>query len=674
MGWARLPVDGGAVNSRPGNSLEPGEFQATAGVRYAPGSKQLHSDVTWADTESQPQSAVLAGPFHLSFENTHDWLMLVYSTVLYFARADGTTAWTSSDTDIGLSDRVSSNGNASLAHWGDAYYLTTDHGIVEIMAPTGSGPPQPRRLGLRAPELSGMIQMVGTPATGAVTGLAGTVKESDLVTDDTYTYYITEYSTSSGFESQPIYYGYYNYALTIGEVDSQYEIHTILFPNAFFNDEADKFRLYFKYFDGPGSVSRATQELVPTTTYDAAVVGTTLVAKIDGTTEFDLAETYQNNIITKAAAQNGLPIIAADNARLIYSAYRHPNHARACAVWNDSLIMGDAGFAYGGGGDLDNRRAGEIPTIIRYSPPGDPSNQPIPYFMNFASERQDDIRGLIAVNDRLVVLCDNAVHSVRYLPFNNLLANQQGRVKDVVTTSVGCPSPNGFAKVETGSGEFVVWASHRGLEWSDGSGWADACPDFVMPQGEKQDTTQFYESAVLHNNAELYRLELYVGRFLYTFYYHPDHMKNGKLKMLGPELLDGYVTGACSYRDKAWRLENAVMKVSVAGGSPNDAFVATGHISGDSPYQDIEITDLGLTHGAVDGSIKLRADGAVRGQSLAVGVATGLPSPFLDETGSTGVGQRGNYIQVRMDIEDAVEPWAVGPMWIKGDEQVGSNG
>ncbi len=722
MGWAALRVDQGAVNSRPANSLVPGEFVATTGVRYAAGSPQLHSDVTWVDTQFQPTDAGALldtiGPFYLSFESVDDdWLMIVTNAlqgrhgfvggIIAFAKADGSQAWTfNSERLQDNAGRSSAAGGdsvtqASLAHWGDRYYLATDQGNVEISPPTGTGPPTVTRLGVRVPEglrynnftqqtnnnPSDAMLLIGSGGTletwlGADTGdVTWSGSNTNLDNGNVVSIYLTEFSEESGKESHPIWY--------FDEIiDSGNGALTVTMPGAFINADSTSFRAYFKFWAATTAEfpveMRTERELV--TRYQAALVGASSMMEFKSVGSifnfnFVLAQTAQFPTVGPGQITNPLPVIAADNARLIFRAYRSPNTSSIVAIWNDSLVMGDSG--YNDGDDpirsLDPgfneffdsgpsyRKAVSIPTIIRYSPAGEPWNQPDPYFMNFASDKEDDIKGLIVVNDRLVILCDNAVHTVRYLPFNNLLSSQQGRVKDVITTSVGCPSPKAFTKVETGSGEFVVWLSHRGLEWSDGSGWADACPDFVIPEGAD------FTRAVMINNAELYRVELFLGLEHYSFYYHPEHMKNQQLKMLGPTPLVNLVTGAAVYRDKMWRMEGSTVKVTQAG-NPDNAAVTTGHIRGDSPYQDIEITDLGLTHGPVDGTIKLRPDAAVRGQPLSSGIATNLPNPELDETGSTGVGQRGNYIQVRMDIEGASEGWAVGPLWLKGDEQGGSNG
>jgi len=729
MGWAKLPVDGGAVNARPASELAPGEFTDTSGVRYKAGSKQLYSDIVWTDAAFQPSaywSAPSFGPFYLSFENTGDWLCMVVNHLgilegvegsyvggdIYFGKADGTQAWLLSDywliDNVGrpLSEGGGSVTAAKLVQWGDRYYLITDQGVAEITPPTGTGPPTLKRLGMLVPETlrytnpftlsrdnpsPSMLRLGGADSFigGDSGGVSWVGTSSQLETGNVVDLYVTEYSSTTGVESQPIYY----WDETINLTGGTGNYPTVTFPDVFLNDDSTSFRIYFKFWAASTAEfpveMRAERKAV--TLYQAAPIGASLLVEAAGggdlNSSFGLADVVSFPTVGPGQSANTIPVLAVDGARLIYPAYRQPNTGTVGAVWNDSLIMNDSGFfkvpaqtigeflgdSYPSGSAY--RQVSKIPTVIRYSAPGDLANQPIPYFMNFASEKEDYITGLLAVNDRLVVFCDNAVHTVRYLPFNGLLASQQGRVKDIITTSVGCPSTRGYTKVETSSGEFAVWVSDRGIEWSNGSGWSDACPDFEMVGYLKP----FIDSAVLINNPAQYRLELYIGTYHYSFYYHPSHLKNEHLKMLGPTVLNNIVTGACNYRDTSWRFDGNKLQVGrldtvTSENPPIDAVVNTGHITGNNPFEDIVVTDLGATHGPIQGAVSLRCPAAVRGRAESPGISTDLPNPELNETGSTGISQRGNWISVNLQVKDAIEGWGIGPLWLKGDEESGANG
>jgi len=510
-----------------------------------------------------------------------------------------------------------------------------------------------------------------TSSATDVTYAGNDADRSDLVAGDLISYYVTEYNSITAVESAPIWDGLNPAGYDLVEIDGQQ--YSITLPATFRDSEADRFRVYFKYWGNEGGVGTAAKtisfnevasQIERIRAYEETPTGLSLVSDLSAT-DFAAGATLDNLDITKALVINALPVLAIDNARLIYSAQRFPNTSPVNVVWNDSLIMGDSGF---NAASSNYRVQDAIPTIARYAPPGEPFNQPIPYFLNFASEQEDVIRGFQVVNDRLLVLCANAIHTVRYLPFNNLLASQQGRVKDTVSTNVGCVSSRAHTKVETGGGEFGVWLSARGLEWSDGTGWQDACPDFKVPDGADPG------SAVLLNKANDFRLELYIGLERYDFYYHPEHLKDNKLKMLGPHLVTSPIVGATAYQGIAYRLRaDGVVEWTGGDQAPGAMLADTGHLRGSTPFADIQALDIGLTHGAVDGTLTLRCDAAVIGKAPELGVDTNIPNPELDETGFAGISQRGNYLVVRL-VAFGSNQWAIGPMWIHGESESGAVG
>jgi hypothetical protein len=681
-GWVRFPLDAGAVNSRPANALAQGEFAESSGVAYKPSSEQLYPDIAYSSFGTPPLNTSLSGfkgPFYLSFESTNDWIMLIgvlqgrfgpAGGTIYFRRADGQGSWVEDET---LADNIG-NGTAltaaSVVHWGDRYYLATDHGCREIAPPTGTGPPTVERLGLitwetRLGILGDNAAFIATFASDCVAS-TGRTTVSDFKDGDYASVFLTEYDSVNDVESLPLWIGG-----DTGETSVQFDADggwfQVTTPIAFLNGQSTNFRLYVKYWGTSEAEDRSSEQSFLDR---GAVTGLSFY----GT--YDLGETVDIDTISKAAINNPLPVLAVDTARLIFPAQRHPSCATAAAVWNDSFVCNDSGFS------LDPKNDGNVPiwdyrdeaavsTIVRYSAPQDLRNQPVPYFLNFASEREDDIRALKVVNDRLVVLCDQAVHSVRYLPFNNLLSSQQGRVKDVVTTNVGLASPDAAVKIETAQGEMCVWLSRRGLEWTDGTGWDDACPDFTPPEGAS------VESAVMVNLPSEYRVDLYLDTDLYSFYYHPSHMKGNRLKMLGPTAVGTRIFGACEYGGTVYRMTANGYEVEWSTDSiPAPAgYVYTGHVSGKNPFVDIVVQDIGVTHDGFDGSITVRCDAATVGKAIENGNSVEIQNVHLDETGYASLAQRGNYVRIRMDIApNYPDRYSVGPMWLNGGEESGGNG
>ena len=720
MGWAKFPLNGGAVNSREPSELRPGEFSEASGVAYKADSERLHNDLVFSDWGFRPselggQYDNWQGPFYLNFEgdNNRDWIMLICDETvgleensytkasIFFANANGGSSWIKSD--YPLIDNLGNQfglTNASIAHWGDRYYLVTDQGCAEIEG-SGTGTPVVRQLGMLTAEapryksvsdqekgittnsmmLLGFGSQVAEDFLGADTGLVSwsyNTGLSDLVQADYISMYVTEVSSDTGAESAPMYY-YEVGGSSYWTSDGAYP--TVRFPAAFINADSDKFRIYLKYWGQTSLVGGFTDEFPEKEfikRYEATPVGASLMAA-DNQYEFAAGDSITFDRIQKTEVTNALPVLGVDGARAIYAAFRHPNTATVCAFWNDALVMNDAGFNNGtwvpGTPNLNGFKTDPhgfridegSPTLIRYSPPGQPWNNPVPYFMNFASEREDKIRGLKVVNDRLVVLCEHAVHTLRYLPFNNLLAAQQGRVKDVVTTTVGLASQKAVAKVDTPSGERCVWLSNRGLEWTDGTGWDDACPDFRVPDG------QDLSSAVLVAIPREYRVDLYLGTKLYSFYYHPTHLKEGRLKMLGPTELGKVIYGACEYNGTVYRWDGIDIEWTGADTTPGDGYVYTGFIYGDNPYKDLVIEDFGITHTPVTDSIEIRCDGGVVGLAPQIGTTASITNLDLEETGSAGLAQRGNYVRFRVAVSSA-DDWSVGPLWVQGDEESGGIG
>jgi hypothetical protein len=694
------------VNNRPASALRPGEFTESSGFAYKPNSDQLHRDLIWADftpTSFFDDVDDVIGPFYLSFENTHDWLLIVCTTasidgaVAYVARADGSTAWSSLAI---LADNVVNQTTltgADIAHWGDRYYLATDQGCLEIAAPTGTGQPTATKLGMLAPEprldFIGESSDVVTDTGAWTTGIDAT--NCDIAEDDVFFVLLTEYDSETGQESAPVlmtgssgggWYtpeGIFPYA----QASDPGEYPVITFPTDFYGD-GDTWRAYFVYL-GNANTTVSYNEINNITRAvwqeGAPPVGASILNK-DGQTEFAAGTTVSFNNLLKSQVSNPLPVLAIDNARLIYNAFRHPSTSKVCAIWNDSLVLGDSGFRRSDSSDFDEysnivgdivasgnfgvRGSDPLPTVMRYSPPGEPWNQPVPYFMNFASERQDDIRAYQVVNDRLLVLCDRAVHTVRYLPFNNLLASQQGRVKDTVTTNVGLVNQRAVAKVETPRGEMCVWLSRRGLEWSDGTGWDDACPDFSVPDFVTQ---RDLDEAVLVAVPNEYRLDLYLNVGLYSFYYHPSHIKNGHLKMLGPTVVGKRIYGACEHNGVVYRFDGSNMEWTNTDRTDISASAYTGFVYGDNPFKDLTIEDLAVTHTSVDGTISMQCNGSTTGRAETNGNLVKIDNPELEETGSAGISYRGNYVRFRLSV-DAVGDWSVGPIWIQGDEESGGRG
>lgn len=623
--WQPIQVTGGVVRSRAARALGLGEMETASNLRLKPGDNvQVHNDVG-TEAFGSTVNDVVAGPFYLSFEGTADKLLCVTTdganSYLETATVGATGTWASIQTITGVVTA------ATVVHRGDQYFVGTDQGNYVVQDNVA------RTMGMVSPS---------TPITSGSFSLADNSGSSNAAQDDVFTYFMTEYDSVNDIESS----ARYLRAEDIGTAGNDIQVSwTFITP---LNSNADKLRIYRNYEGNniPLTISQSYFGASP----QAITAG--LVAEVDidgGAGSYDDTLEY---ILNPAVPY---PIIATDAiyGGSLFQFLVQPREFTLGCVFNDCLVVNDPNTSK---------------QVIRYSPPGYPEYQPDPYFMYFATERSDEVVGLRVVNDRLVVLTTGAVHRVNYLPLAGDLVGQQGRVQEIITSVAGCVGRHAHAKVQTEGGELVVWLSGRGLEWSNGVGWSDACPDFVgsLVTGN---------SPVLVNNEALYRLELYDGTTRWDFYYHPDHLKGGKLKMMGPSTVPVSVSkGACADSDYVWiGGASAVYTVNV-GTSAEDSVLLTGHIRGGDPFADLVCDGLALTHSGTSGTtFTARVYGKLDGQAEVDTGPVTIPNPELDETGRAALAMRGRYLRAELTVGGDTA-WAGGPLWLEVTQEEGPNG
>lgn len=628
--WQPIQVTGGVVRSRAARALGLGEMETASNLRLKPGDNvQVHNDVG-TEAFGSTVNDVVAGPFYLSFEGTADKLLCVTTdganSYLETATVGATGTWASIQTITGVVTA------ATVVHRGDQYFVGTDQGNYVVQDNVA------RVMGMTA----------GEPNAIAPFGGFGVAAGSSVwAVGDFITYYLTEYDSTNDVESAVA----ASYAGSIAVATNKTTINLSAYTKL--NPRADKYRIYRRYYgtntssNDVQSQSDMDQAEGPRTTR-AYIAG--LLDEVDATTA-----TFTDEGDYKFDPTPQYPLIATDvvYGGSIFSFLRYPREFTLGCVFNDCLVVNDPNTSK---------------QVIRYSPPGYPEYQPDPYFMYFATERSDEVVGLRVVNDRLVVLTTGAVHRVNYLPLAGDLVGQQGRVQEIITSVAGCVGRHAHAKVQTEGGELVVWLSGRGLEWSNGVGWSDACPDFVgsLVTGS---------SPVLVNNEALYRLELYDGTTRWDFYYHPDHLKSGKLKMMGPSTVPVTVSkGACADSDYVWIGGASAVHTVNVGTSAEDSVLLTGHIRGSDPFADLVCDGLALTHSGTSGTtLTARVYGKLDGQAEVDTGPVTIPNPELDETGRAALAMRGRYLRAELTVGGDTA-WAGGPLWLEVTQEEGPNG
>jgi hypothetical protein len=223
--------------------------------------------------------------------------------------------------------------------------------------------------------------------------------------------------------------------------------------------------------------------------------------------------------------------------------------------------------------------------------------------MYFATPYSDDVVGLGQVNERLIALTESGVHRVNYLPVEGNIEQLRGQVTEEITGLHGCVGRRAYTTTETEAGEFLVWLAREGIRATNGVGWVDFCPDWSVDGAGLSPTT--LSTAVLINNPRDHRLELYVGSTRWDFYYHPSHLKNGRLKALGPNtvqdangaaitVVDATV-GRLSGKDQVWIASASTVYTEAQNFDSQTMEFETGHISA-GPLHQLACNGVALTH------------------------------------------------------------------------------
>ena len=628
--WAKFELTGGVVTRRNASALLPGELVSASGLRLKPGDLvQVHADKATQQFAAVSRT-VVAGPFWMPFENSTDKLMVVTTdgSSSYIETADAGTSgtFTSIQTITGVVTA------ADVVHRGDQYFVGTDKGNYVVQDNVA------RAMGMDAPAIP-------NKSTANVIKIASSTGSEGLVHGDVLFYWATEYDSVNDIESGPIWFDRDSVETSGTEVE-QHRL-TEYTP---INSGTTHFRYYRRYTGNAligGSYSNgaaAHQAALAMLNGKAPLIGG-LIAEVavgSGDYDYEVDDKYDPAV--------SYPLVSTDNVGTsIFEYLVKTRNFTVGALFNDALVVNDPATSK---------------QILRYSPSGYPEYQPDPYFLYFATKRSDEIVGLRVVNDRLVVLLKDSVFRVNYLPTGGGdLAAVQGRVQEPITERSGALGRWAHTTVETESGSLVVWASKRGLEWTDGLGAQDACPDFAGITNA---------NAVLVNNEKLYRLELYDGTQRWDFYYHPTLVKNGRMRLMGPTTVSATVDkGADSNADYVWLGSAAEVLVGNQAPSSVTGTLLTGHIKTENPFGDIACQDVGLTHTALD-SAKARVYGKLQGEDRADTGLVSFPDVSGDETGKVSLSQRGKYLEVELQATGTGD-WSAGPMYLNLEVEHGGD-
>lgn len=622
--WQGISVTGGVTKRRRAQSLEPGEYVQATNCRLKPNDTvQIHNDVgtvTFATPTLLSGFSIVGGPFVMRFESGTE--------ILFFVSSDGSTGSQFHTAPVGATGTVSvalTIGGvmtaADVVHRGNEYFILTDY--KNYVTNDGS---TFREMGADKQDSGASAISITTPGATSTAAIG-----------DTFRYFLTEYESANDVESEPYYRGGVEIA-TAGDTVSLDWTANYTQKNA----AADKIRVYRHYFGNNGGGGGAELGYLDYGDTDNPVWLGGLLA------EQDIATTTYSDLLSNGPLDPtpAYPLIQTDEVfgGAIYPFLKQTRPATLGALYNDMMVLNNPATSK---------------QILRYSPPGYPEYQPNPYFTYFATEDSDEIVGLHKVNNKLVILTTGGAHRLNYLPTVGDLSAEQGRVQEVITQVAGCVGRQASTVVQTERGEFVVWVSERGLEWTNGAGWTDACPDF--------DTNEIVTSdVVLVNNESLYRLELYSNGSRWDFYYHPSHIKAGALKLMGPSTAPASgLVGGCHNETYVWVADSTNVYTVGVGNSSADTVLESGHYRGPTPMADLEAQAFALGKSGTSGT---EHRFVVYGKQLGVAEATAgpytMPDGDQEEVGKVEFGQHGKYLRTKLTIEGN-GAWAAGPSWLQ---------
>lgn len=528
--WLEHKLDGGVVRTKIRSALARNELWGASNSRLKPGDPgTLYRDTRRVSIATAPAGLTILDIFPLTFASVDPVVLVVCvdatSTYLYTTPTTGGSL-TLRHTETGVAT------GASATRYLDEWIIGTS--VANFLV----------TLGLDVLAL-GLVSPADHAATlGEVTSsLAGTDSQWDPASGevDNVAYIITDFDSVRDVESfiQAVYYATINFADT-GK-------HTVLvLPTSPYDaantGRADSFRIYRHYFGRTPDYPDATLEMVEfafnlgDTAANERVLPPIVAGMIAQVAHADGGTWTDDSEGTKLDPHLVFPSVYIEEGGqvAIYKRLRPPAPFVIGCEFQNSIVMND----------------GSSP-IFFYTPAQQPEYSPTAFRLQFVGGGSDAPRGAVTIGETLVILLEDSVWSVAYLPQDGPAGETQGRVKTKICGREGPVSKRAWATVDTESGQVVVWLSRQGLRWTDGAGFDDACTDWSVA-GAGLDPTEL-ANAVMGVDAANTRIRLWVpdgtgDTVQWDFYYHPTLLKDSahgpRLRAIGPTTIAGLVAGA----------------------------------------------------------------------------------------------------------------------------------
>jgi hypothetical protein len=621
-------------------------------------SQSLYRDEGRKLVETLGDPIVTGGFRHLSFENAENLLAVVTT--------DGSTS------SLQVRDADDEGAGAAFAevqsipgvvtgcswnHVGDIWYLGTNIANYVIGSDRSV-----RSMGMDADLGTGWFPLpailVGAPLTTVWDAVGGT--ENDYVL-----YFMTEYDSSEDLESQVV-------TVKVAVMSAKQGATLDWSGVTRLNPNADKVRIYRHYL-GRGDIGDPpqTESLLAYERFIGAVPGETVYAGLVAEADWTDGSYRDEETVTKSdpsGVKYPLTRLSNDVGAGIFDLLRQTRPFTVGAIHDNSLVANDATTSK---------------NLYRWSTRKRFEYQSDPYFDYFANEHSDTLVGLVSLKRNLIFLLEDSVFALTDLFF---VGTVRGRLERI-TNIDGCTGPEAYTEVQAENQEYVAWFSPQGLRGTPGTGWVDLCKDFSNEAAGVKESK--IDQAVLINNERLHRLELWVdttaGFRRFDFLYHPTHLKETGLKLLGSHEVPEYSSsdpclhatrGRLNGRSTVWTASSTSIYREGVGFSSGEMSLLTGHITGESPLDDVGVERVGLTHAGVEGGtlgVNLIGKEIKEAEERGYSNPEYFPPEMVraSETSDRVMRMRAQYARLRFFTPDE-EDHRWGPAWVEETAKAGA--
>ncbi len=496
-----IRVDGGLVTSRDPATLNEGELTRADDAYYKPNDIALWKRRAQS-TFNETAESKITGLRFLEFDGTDpDYFVTTGTTAYRYAIAGdvGTFAdlnGTAVDATLAL---ITEDAKLDSVHYNNHHYLLNGIDRNHVVVPASEA--VSGDLGNGNMRFHGMLENTAPPVLTDPGALAGFT----LTTANTITYWVEERVKSGDTILRRNSCVLANTVTLTGDGTNQ---QPRLSHPAKVNVDATHWALYGTATNGTFPVGAEIGE----TTFATAFIDDTRTGTDPSIPSGAIYETMEVMTVgvTNIVPLNGPPPIASTGD-----------------IYEDSLVLND----------VSDLRA------VKYSVEDTPDAFPSINRIRFETKEQDEVRLIRRLGNTVMVVLRDSLWRINILPRPEDSSFEVARIKDEIDGAFGCVGPLAGDTFSWGGGFRLAYISLHGVVVTDGASWDILTDDLDW---SATFNVSMLSKAVLRNNPEQYRLELYapsvnsnVNNVCYFLHYHPSHAKaasggNLRAKVTGP--------------------------------------------------------------------------------------------------------------------------------------------